>query len=94
MGYEGVTVALKDGTQLIGFVTGDSKTTLSLRIPGGLRKDVPKANIKARHAMKTSLMPAGIDAAISSQELVDLVGWLAAQKTAVSPEPGFTPIFN
>ena len=94
LGYEGVTVALKDGTQLIGFVTGDSKTTLSLRIPGGLRKDVPKANIKARHAMKTSLMPAGIDVAISSQELVDLVGWLTAQKTAVSPEPGFTPIFN
>ncbi len=30
--------------------------------------------------MKDSLMPAGIDLAISSDELVDLVGWLMDQK--------------
>jgi putative membrane-bound dehydrogenase-like protein len=79
LGYEGVNVALKDGTQLIGFVTSESKTVLSLRIPGGLRKDVPKADIKTRTAMKDSLMPIGLDAVISPQELVDLVGWLSPQ---------------
>ena len=79
LGYEGVNVALKDGTQLIGFVTSESKTVLSLRIPGGLRKDVPKADIKTRTAMKASLMPAGLESVISPQELVDLVGWLSPQ---------------
>ena len=79
LGYEGVNIALKDGTQLIGFVTSESKTVLSLRIPGGLRKDVAKANIKTRAVMKDSLMPAGLDAVISPQELVDLVGWLSPQ---------------
>jgi putative heme-binding domain-containing protein len=79
LGYEGVNIALKDGTQLIGFVTSESKTVLSLRIPGGLRKDVAKANIKTRTVMKDSLMPAGLDAVISPQELVDLVGWLSPQ---------------
>jgi len=82
LGYEGVNVALKNGTQLIGFVTGESKTVLSLRIPGGLLKDVLKANIKTRTAMKDSLMPTGLEAAISSQELVDLAGWLASQNPA------------
>jgi putative heme-binding domain-containing protein len=79
LGYEGVNVALKDGPQLIGFVTSESKTILSLRIPGGLRKDVPKADIKTRTAMNASLMPAGLEAVISPQELVDLVGWLSPQ---------------
>ncbi len=79
LGYEGVNVALKDGTQLIGFVTSESKTVLSLRIPGGLRKDILKADIKTRTAMKDSLMPAGLEAVISPQELVDLVGWLSPQ---------------
>ena len=79
LGYEGVNVALKDGTQLIGFVTSESKTVLRLRIPGGLLKDVLKANIKTRTAMKSSLMPAGLEAVISPQELVDLVGWLSPQ---------------
>ena len=97
LGYEGVTVCMKDGTQLVGYVTSDSKTTLSLRIAGGLRKDVPKANIKTRQAMKISLMPTSLDAVITSRELVDLVGWLAAQKTqktVAATEPDFTSIFN
>ena len=79
LGYEGVNVVLKDGTQLIGFVTSESKATLSLRTPGGLRKDIPKANIKTRRKMKDSLMPTGLEAVISPQELVDLVGWLSPQ---------------
>ncbi len=79
LGYEGVNITLKDGPQLIGFVTSESKTVLSLRIPGGLRKDVPKTDIKTRTAMKDSLMPAGLEAVISPQELVDLVGWLSPQ---------------
>jgi putative membrane-bound dehydrogenase-like protein len=79
LGYEGVNVSLKDGTQLIGFVTSESKTVLSLRIPGGRRKDILKADIKTRSAMKDSLMPTGLEAVISPQELVDLVGWLSSQ---------------
>ncbi|MDP6252851.1 MAG: DUF1080 domain-containing protein, partial [Verrucomicrobiota bacterium] len=97
LGHEGVTVCMKDGTQLVGYVTSDSETTLSLRIAGGLRKDVPKANIKTRQAMKISLMPTSLDAVITSRELVDLVGWLAAQKTqktVAATEPDFTSIFN
>jgi len=85
LGYEGVNVTLKDGIQLIGFVTSESKTTLSLRIPGGLRKDVLKANIKTRTAMKASLMPTVLEATISPQELVDLVGWLVSKNPAETP---------
>ena len=81
LGYEGVLVVTEDGTIHSGFVTSESKTTLSLRIPGGLRKDVPKANIEIRKTMKVSLMPTGIDAILSPQELVDLVGWLKTLRT-------------
>jgi len=76
LGFEGLIVELNDGMQLIGFVSGESETTLSLRTIGGLQKDVDVSLIKTRKPMRASLMPAGLDAAISSQELVDLVGWL------------------
>tara|TARA_Y100001934_G_C12359565_1_gene779914 strand:- start:7 stop:2964 length:2958 start_codon:yes stop_codon:yes gene_type:complete len=82
LGYEGVIVGMKDGTQHIGFVTSDSNTTLGLRISGGLEKDISKANIKTLNAMKGSLMPSYLNTAITSQELVDLVGWLASQKSS------------
>jgi hypothetical protein len=54
---------------------------------GGLQRDVEVSLIKSREAMKHSLMPAGLDAAITSQDLVDLVGWLALQKSAGLSNP-------
>ncbi|MEE3230740.1 MAG: c-type cytochrome, partial [Planctomycetota bacterium] len=76
LGYEGVTIGLKNGTVLSGFVTSESETSLGLRIQGGLLKDLFKADIRTRKAMGLSLMPAAIDATLAPQDLVDLVGWL------------------
>ncbi|MFP6875987.1 MAG: PVC-type heme-binding CxxCH protein [Roseibacillus sp.] len=87
LGFEGVAVELKDGSQFTGYVSGESETTLSLRMMGGLQKDVEVPLIKSREPMKHSLMPAGLDAAITSRELVDLVGWLALQKSAGLSNP-------
>tara|TARA_B100001093_G_scaffold275944_1_gene263717 strand:+ start:6688 stop:6837 length:150 start_codon:yes stop_codon:yes gene_type:complete len=47
---------------------------------GRLQKDLNVSKIKHCDQMKDSLMPAGIDLAISSDELADLVGWLMDQK--------------
>ena len=76
LGYEGVTIGLKNGTILNGFVTSESETSLGLRIQGGLLKDLFKADIRTRKAMGLSLMPAAIEATLAPQDLVDLVGWL------------------
>ena len=76
LGYEGVTIGLKNRTVLNGFVTSESETSLGLRIQGGLLKDLFKADIRTRKAMGISLMPAAIDATLAPQDLVDLVGWL------------------
>ena len=80
LGFEGFTVELEDGTQFAGYISGESETTLSLRMMGGLQNDLDVSTIKSRHQMKDSLMPTGLDLAISSNELVDLVGWLMEQK--------------
>ena len=88
LGYEGVLVQTKDGVQLVGFVSGENRTTLSLRVPGGLQKDLPKARITVRQAMKASLMPDGLDVALSSRELVDLVGWLRTLRVGKKREQG------
>ncbi|MAB91070.1 MAG: hypothetical protein CMJ90_16685, partial [Planctomycetes bacterium] len=79
LGYEGVLVVTDEGTLHSGFVSAETKDTLSLRIPGGLRKEIPKANIELRKPMTVSAMPAGIDAVLTPRELVDVVGWLRLQ---------------
>ncbi|MFP6691663.1 MAG: PVC-type heme-binding CxxCH protein, partial [Pirellulales bacterium] len=82
LGYEGVSVVTDEGTLHTGFVTAETKDTLTLRIPGGLPKEIPKRSIDFRERLKVSLMPAGIDAVLLPRELVDLVGWLKTQRAA------------
>ncbi len=82
LGYEGVIVVTDEGTLHTGFVSTDTGDTLTLRIPGGLTKEIPKTTIEFRDRSDVSLMPKGIDAILSPQELVDVVGWLKTRKAA------------
>ena len=82
LGYEGVSVLTEQGVLHTGFVTTETKEALTLRIPGGLQKVIPKESIDFRKRSKVSLMPVGIDAVLLPQELVDLVGWLKTQRMA------------
>ena len=73
-------VTLADGEKLLGYRTGENGTALSLRTPGGVQRDIKKADIKEIQSLDYSLMPAGLESGLTEQELVDLVGWLLKQK--------------
>ena len=79
-GFEGETFMLNDGTTLVGFVSGENDTTVSLKLPGGIQRDLAKSEIKSRKQMEQSLMPAGLDAALTDQEMANLVAWLTIQR--------------
>lgn len=87
LGYEGVKVLTYDGVLHSGFVSAETEDTLSLRIPGGLQKQIPKTDIDSRKLMTVSTMPTGIDAVLTPQELVNVVGWLGTHRAANSAEP-------
>lgn len=79
-GFHGVTVEKKDGTSLIGYITGETDQELQLRLLGGVQQSVSKQEIKSQTEMAQSLMPPGLAAIIGEQGLVDLVGWLQSLK--------------
>jgi putative heme-binding domain-containing protein len=79
-GYEGEVIALNDDTTLIGFVSGENDTSVNLRLPGGVAQQIAKNKIKSRKKLEQSLMPKGLDAALTDRELADMVGWLLQQK--------------
>jgi putative heme-binding domain-containing protein len=85
-GYEGETISLNNGTTLIGFVSGENDTSINLRLPGGVAQQLAKNKIKSRKKLEQSLMPAGLDAALTNQELADMVGWLLEQKVKENDE--------
>lgn len=69
-------IELSDGTSAIGIRVGETADELSFAAPGGqvtLRK---KSAIRGMKVLPTSLMPPGLDAALSGQELRDLMTYL------------------
>lgn len=85
-GYEGWRLMLKDGSDLLGLVVSETPDELVLKQPGGLLARVKVPEIESREKQPLSLMPAGLHQALSPQEFVDLIAYLASLRP--SPAPG------
>lgn len=78
-GYEGWVVETRDGTTLAGLITSETDNALTLRAVGGLDTRIRKSNITKREKMTVSLMTP-LAPAVTEQQLVDLVEYLAGLK--------------
>lgn len=75
-GYEGWDITLKDGTSLSGIITSKTETDIILKMPGGATQNIKTSQIKTKQQMANSVMPAGLQESMTTQELVDLVAYL------------------
>lgn len=69
-------VEMKDGRVLAGLVTNESAGGLTVALPGGVREEVPRSEIKEMRASPLSLMPEGLENALPPQQMADLIAWL------------------
>ncbi|MBL7647138.1 MAG: PQQ-dependent sugar dehydrogenase [Candidatus Hydrogenedentes bacterium] len=65
---------------LSGFVVGEDENAVQFKDASGAVKPIKKADILDRRKSKTSLMPTGLAAAMSAQDLSDLVAYLTTLK--------------
>jgi putative heme-binding domain-containing protein len=79
-GFHGVVITQKDDTQFGGYLVSETDDSLSLRMPGGVTQSIAVTDVKKRESMELSLMPAGLAATLSTQELADLVAYLRTLK--------------
>ena len=70
------SVNKKDGTSLSGLLYAEDSTAITLRMPGGVTLTVPRNEIQSIQSTGHSLMPVGLEAAITKREMVDLVAFL------------------
>jgi putative heme-binding domain-containing protein len=79
----GYTVTTKDGAAVTGTRVGETAEVLQIAQPGGVIAKVRKAEISKMEPLPVSLMPAGLDKALTPDELRDLMTYLLTTK----PEP-------
>jgi putative heme-binding domain-containing protein len=70
----------KDGRVLSGILVGDTPTSIALRGPLGVEATLLRADLAKLESLPSSLMPAGLEAGLSKQQLADLLAYLKGEK--------------
>ncbi len=66
----------KDGRSLSGVVGSESADSVVLKMMGGIAETVQRSNIKEMKSLDRSLMPVGLETAVSKEQMVDLLAFL------------------
>ena len=74
------TVNTKEDQTLIGLITQDDASSLTVKMMGGAEVTIPRASVKGSSSAGQSLMPEGLEAGLSVQDMADLLSFIEALK--------------
>ncbi|HVR34465.1 MAG TPA: c-type cytochrome [Methylomirabilota bacterium] len=81
-GYEAWQLDLKSGDQAYGIIVSETEDEIAIKNAQAIVSRFPTSQIVGRVRMEQSIMPAGLQMAMTPRELVDLVEYLASLKKA------------
>jgi putative heme-binding domain-containing protein len=70
----------KDGRVLSGILIGDTPTSITLRGPLATEVTILRADLAKLEALPNSLMPTGLEASLTKQQIADLLAYLKGEK--------------
>jgi putative heme-binding domain-containing protein len=79
-GFDGYIFKLKNGVQLLGYVTSETSDEVSIKMIGGITEKHKKSEIAEKKPYGRSLMTEGLPEAMGQQKFVDLVEYLSTLK--------------
>ncbi len=78
------TVTKKDGSEFTAVLSAENANSVSLALSGGQLIDVPRDDIAGMKQLAISLMPAGLDKALTTEQLRDLMAYLLIPQKAAA----------
>jgi putative heme-binding domain-containing protein len=82
MGFETAEVKLRGGAQAMGIIRSETAEELVLALPGGALQKFAKTDVQRVTKLPTSMMPSGLNQALSVEDLVNLVAYLSTLRPA------------
>ncbi len=64
---------------LTGIIGSEDSTQITVKMPGGLEKTFPRKKVTSMKGLGTSLMPEGLEAALSKQDIADLIAYIQGE---------------
>ncbi len=80
-GYQQYAIELKDGESITGAVRSESADTLTIMDAEGRVHELRKTSIKERRGSALSLMPEGLQVALSVHQFADLIAYVESLRT-------------
>ena len=75
-GFMAYHCTMKSGEQLYGVIATETSASLTLKMAGNVTKSVLRSEIASLKSTGTSLMPDGLEAALTPQSLADVIAYL------------------
>ena len=72
------TVETKEGKSIYGLIAEESTASLTMKRPDGVSETVLRSNVSKLEGAGVSIMPDGLEAAISPEQMADLIAFLLA----------------
>jgi putative membrane-bound dehydrogenase-like protein len=79
-GFSMAIVETKSGERVAGVIAAETDGTVALRMPGGLLRTFPRIDVAQIERSSRSLMPDGIEAGLTPQDMADLLEFLSTAK--------------
>lgn len=79
-GYEAFQLQLKSGDEAYGLIASETADEIAIKAVGGIVTSYKKTDVVKKDQMKLSIMPAGLQQTMSTQDMVDLVEYLSSLK--------------
>lgn len=79
-GFEAWALELKNGDEPFGLLASETADEISIKAQTGIVTRYPKSEVIRKEQQKLSIMPAGLEQAMTVEELVDLVEYLTTLK--------------
>jgi putative heme-binding domain-containing protein len=83
--YVSYSVETEDGESLVGLISNESSTSVTVRQAYAKEEVVPRARIRRMRSQGQSLMPEGLEAGLSPQGLADLLQFIETAGEAKAP---------
>jgi len=74
--YQAFVFELNDGSLLTGIILSEDQEEVTVRMPGGIDRTFPRREVASMKGVGQSLMPDGLEATLSVEEMADLLAYI------------------
>jgi putative heme-binding domain-containing protein len=74
--YASYVVVTRDGRSLTGIIGNETASSIDVVQPGGIRESLLRSDVREIRATGSSLMPEGLEQAITPQDMADVIAYL------------------